>query len=257
MQTEQFPYQPSALGNFILGQSILGYTSPGSLTQIVPAYLYEQYQDDADLQAFVSSFNTLAQGYLNWFNAYPLAIYTAPAVSGSLLDWIGQGVYGIGRPVISSLVQTTRGALSSVPLNAISTNAFLQIRSGTAQIADDDIYKRVLTWHLYTGDGRQMSIPWLRKRVARFLFGVGGSDISANDLLSVQIKQPILPPVGGFGTVPLNTMALNQNDIRTAKAARALEIIVPLSNVAQQFANLLAQGYLAIPFQVFFKVTFQ
>ena len=257
MQTEQFPYQPSALGNFILGKSVLGYTNPGSLTQIVPSYLYEQYQDDADLQAFVASFNTLAQGYLDWFNAYPLSVYTSESVYGNLLDWIGQGVYGVSRPVISSLVQTTRGSLSTVPLNAIATNAFLQIRSGTAQIADDDIYKRVLTWYLYTGDGRQMSIPWLRKRVARFLFGVNGGDISANELLSVQIKQPILPPVGGLGTVPINTMAVNQHDVRTTKAARALDILVPFSNVAQQFANLFAQGYLAAPFQVSFKVTFQ
>jgi len=40
----------------------------------------------------------------------------------------------------------------------------------------DDIFKRILTWNLYKGDGNRFSMRWLKRRIARFLFGVNGID---------------------------------------------------------------------------------
>lgn len=146
------------------------------LQQILGSYLYWQYSDDEDLQAFVAAFNALAQSYLDWFNQTPLAVYTSDGISGLLLDWIGLGIYGIARPVLSTNATSVRGAYAQ---NAYATLAYATLQytaSGTASLSTDDIYKRVLTWHLYRGDGQQFSIFWLKRRIARFLLGVNGSD---------------------------------------------------------------------------------
>ena len=232
----------------MITESFLGVSPP--FQSIIPSYVYRQYSDDADVQAFADTFNGLAQGYLDWFNQTPLAVYTSPGISGTLLDWVGQGVYGITRPVISSLTVSTFGSMNSAPMNTLAMNRFVQRRSGTAQAADDDIYKRVLTWHLYKGDGLQMTIQWLKRRVARFLYGINGSDIQVDDLQNISVMQPGLSSVGSLNTVAMNTKAMNTRVARTGKQRHALEITIPTSLVAQQFAVLLRENYLASPFQV-------
>lgn len=254
MQIENFPYQPSALGNFILGTSVLGAANPGTLSLIIPSYLYAQYSGDESLQAFVSSFNGLAQGYLDWFNNTPLSIYTNASINGPLLDWIGSGIYGISRPVISTLTVSSVGQASSVAVNTLAANRHLIRRSGTVSIVTDDIYKRVLTWHLYLGDGRQMSIPWLRRRVARFLYGENGADFPIDYLPNVGISRPALTPIGAAGGVPVNTAAVDTNKARSKLATRTLQIKIPNNQTGQIFQTLLRSGYLAIPFQVKFTV---
>src|SRR5579875_2210831 len=139
-------------------------TSPTTTTQILGSYLYAQYADDDDLQAFVASYNAIAQGYLDWFNDTPLAIYISASISGALLDWIGQGIYGIPRPVLGVFSSYSVGALNSFVLNTIPIDGALQYSSGSASPVNDDIYKRVLTWFLYRGDGKQMSIDWIKRR---------------------------------------------------------------------------------------------
>jgi hypothetical protein len=165
------------------------------LQTIIPSYLYEQYSDDADLNAFVASFNALAQSYLDWFNATPLGVYTNPNIAGSLLDWIATGVYGIARPVFSS--QTTRyiAGFNSSALNARAVNGQQYFQSGTATIATDDYYKRVLTWWLYAGTSRRFNATLLRLKVARFLFGVNGTDVTLAQAQAVHIQPgPVAPP---------------------------------------------------------------
>lgn len=255
MQTEFFPSQPSTLGSFVLGQSTLGYANTGMFQQVIPAYLYEQYNDDADLLAFVNAYNTLAQGYVDWFNNTPLALYTSANVTGALLDWAATGIYGIPRPVISSLTTKTAGALNSLPMNTASLNKHTIRRGGNAQPASDDIYKRVLTWILYKNDGIQPSLQWLRRRVARFLYGANGSDVSLDEVLNVSIVQPTILAVGSMATVPMNTRAMNTRVARSQKAARTLDIQIPASPIATQFASLLTQGYLPAPFQVSYRVS--
>lgn len=160
----------------------------GSVLQtILPAYLYDQYTDDPDLPGFFQALNGLMQSYLDWYNQTPLSVYTAGTISGPLLDWVGNGLYGIPRPVISSLSTTSAAGYDAVPYNALAYNQYFVTRSSTATIATDDIYKRVLTWAQYAGDGRQASIPWLRRRIARFLYGANGSDIDVGLITNVGI----------------------------------------------------------------------
>jgi hypothetical protein len=146
------------------------------LQNIIPSYLYWEYSDDSDLQAFVSSQNSLAQGYLEWFNQTPLALYTSPSISGPLLDWVGQGIYGIKRPVLASETSSTIAGYNSAAYDTVAYNSLQFFQSGTASIADDDIYKRVLTWNTYRGDGEQFTMGWLKNRVGRFINGANGSD---------------------------------------------------------------------------------
>lgn len=151
------------------------------LQEVIKSYLYLEYSDDDDLQAFVASQNSLAQGYLDWFNQNPLGLYTSPYITGSLLDWIGQGVYNIRRPVLSTGTSYFIAGYNSAAYNTVPYAGNTLIQTGTSYVANDDIYKRVLTWHTYKGDGQVFSIGWLKNRISRFLNGANGSDFPVLD----------------------------------------------------------------------------
>lgn len=192
------------------------------LQEVAPSYLYFQYSDDDDLQAFVAAYNQLAQVYIDWFNQTPLGLYTAASISGSLLDWLATGIYGITRPVIVAQPSTTSssGGYNTNPYNDFPYNGFLFTSTGAvSQIANDDIYKRVLTWILYQGDGHQISIPWMKKRVARFIYGANGSDVSIDQIQFVSINdlpgQTLkLVATGAINGAPANTMAVNSTKLK-------------------------------------------
>lgn len=174
--------------------------TPGAVTlplqSVIPSYVYEQYADDQNIVAFAEAFNALAQGYLTWFNQTAFAVYTGPNIWGDLLDWIGQGIYGIPRPVFSSFSSSFRAGLNALPVNVGAINSGVHTQSGTATIATDDYYKRVLTWWLYAGNGRHFNIELLRQRVARFLYGENGGDITLSQAQTVHIL------AGSVGSAP-------------------------------------------------------
>ena len=159
----------------------------GLLEQIIPMYLYQQYADDSDLQAFVSTFNTLAQGYLSWFTdfyqATPLGVYTSANISGALLDWTATGIYNLPRPIIP-VASSAQGEWDSIDWNTIAWGGLGSQLIGVS----DDIYKRFLTWHLYRGDGFQMSAQWVKRRIARFIYGINGSDFDIGFLQYVNLS---------------------------------------------------------------------
>lgn len=234
--------------------------STDPLQQIIYAYLYQEYQGDPDVQAFFDSYNSLSQGYLDWFNQNPLSVYTSPNISGPLLDWIGQGIYGIQRPVISSV--TSRVISSAYNTGAYDTGPYgvRKVKSsGSVTVVNDDIYKRVLTWHLYLGDGRQMSVMWLRRRVARFIYGTNGSDVPADDFHNISIARSPSGFAGAFGTGPYNTQAYDTRVATKRLTRHSLQIGVPASagQIGQIFQQLVNQGELALPFQIKFSVVFR
>jgi hypothetical protein len=224
------------------------------LAQVVPAYVYGQYADDPDIQSFFAALNEEGQGYTDWFNNTPLSVYTNDNINGPLLDWIGEGIYGIWRPSLSTLSSRSYGSYNTVPYSSLAFNARHKVSSGTAQLANDDLYKRTLTWYTYLGDGRQMSIQWLRRRVARFIFGANGTDVTADTFWQISIVQPALSFAAAYGTPPYNTQAYITRRNRQVSAAHALQIILPPGQISQQFQILMNAGYLALPFQVKFSV---
>jgi hypothetical protein len=199
-------------------------------TQILPSYVYAEYSDDDDIQAFVAAQNSLAQGYLDWFNGTPFAAYTQPGISGPLLDWVGNSLYGIPRPVIGSSSTFRAGAISTFAINTIPVGAEIVTTSGQAQAVSDDMYKRVLTWIFYRGDGKIPSIDWLLRRFSRFLYGVNGTDIQ-------------YPLVAG-STLPTIKVV-----------SSAFTVTVPNNSAGQTLQALVANGALPLPFENTFTVT--
>jgi len=150
-------------------------------SQIIKSYLYQQYQDDLDLKAFVDSFNMQAQDYADWCNSINLPIYTG--LSGLMLDWIGANYYGFPRPSIG----VSSGAIYNIATYNVDT---FGLGSTEFIAASDDVYKRILTWKLYRDDGFFMSINWLKKRLKRFLIGTNGAAprIENTDEISVKVS---------------------------------------------------------------------
>ena len=150
-------------------------SGPTGLLDVIPSYLYQEYSDDDDLQGFVAAQNQQTQAYVDWFNGIDLPVYTK--LSGALLDWVGQGLYGIARPTLYSGRYSSVGALNTYAANTTAPNALIRLGQFTDIAAtSDDVYKRILTWHLFRGDGKQVTARWLKRRVYRFLYGVDGAD---------------------------------------------------------------------------------
>lgn len=166
---DQTQYPPAPVpGNF-------PPAGPVTMLNVLLAYLYKQYEDDNDLQGFVQAYNVYAQLFIDWFNQINLPIYTG--LSGALLDWIGQGLYGIRRPTLFSNVPAADGPFATVAF-AVEPFTTLDIQNNITNVAvtSDDVYKRIVTWHFYKGDGKNLSTTWLRRRITRFMFGANGTD---------------------------------------------------------------------------------
>lgn len=147
----------------------------GTLTQTIPSYLYTEYNDDADLQAFVDAYNSMVQQYVDLFNTINLPIYTGDPISGDLLDWVGEGIYDISRPALPVGHDSVIGPLNTWALNTLAFNTRRVLSGTTFYVVNDDIYKRCMTWALYKGDGKHFTIRWLKRRALRFLIGVNGT----------------------------------------------------------------------------------
>lgn len=185
-------------------------------TKVIPQYLYQQYQDDLDLKAFVDSFNAMAQGYIDWCNQIGIPIYTN--LSGTMLDWIGASLYGLPRPITGN----TSGAV----YNAFKYNK-ANYGTGTvlSVLATDDVYKRILTWKTYRGDGFRMNLGWLKRRIKRFIIGINGTSPAIDTTSEVSIT------IGANNTLNINVHF--PNDVASA-------------NLLVQYIN---SGVLDVPFQ--------
>lgn len=168
---------PAPTNNF--GVANYGPFPPAApaMPKIIPAYLYEQYADDADVQAFFTAYNNFAQAYLNWFNQINLPIYTGPLIVGPVLDWVAEGLYGLTRPVVSSAVANSIGPFNTYMLNTLPFNTIKRTTTSTTLYTiNDDIFKRIITWNFFKGDGPQTYICWIKRRVMRFMLGLNGTN---------------------------------------------------------------------------------
>ena len=213
----------------------------GTLQTIPPSYLYSDFANDDDLQAFVAAYNTYTQKYLNTFNQINLPIYTATNISGALLDWVGNGIYGYPRPSLLGNKTTFIGPLNTYAYNAYNVNASsvsvplnteIEIPAASPNTTDD-IYKRCLTWHFYKGDGNVCTIQWLKRRIMRFLVGTNGVSYNVDNTIPISLT---------FGPGEINIV-----------------ITVTVSGLFTRSTALLLQagiqsGALETPFQYFFNV---
>lgn len=232
-----------------------------SFVNILQSYLYQEYSDDDDLQAFVAAFNSMAQSYLDTFNALNLPVYTGSIIAGSLLDWVGAGLYGLPRPALSSGMLKTTGPFNTYPLNTWALNKFKLIEPNDIIATNDDIYKRILTWHLYKGDGKVFNVRWLKRRIMRFLIGTNGTspNIDDTDQISVtfgpnsEVSIRLLSSISKFSYGALfNTFSLNSR--RFNQFNTIVTQLTPLPNVAV-FKEAVNSGALELPFQFSYTVT--
>jgi hypothetical protein len=171
------PGQPgSGVGVGGVGKPFPTY-SPSGLTKVIPSYLYQEYSDDDDLQEFVEAQNTIQQDYVDTFNAINLPIYTGPIVAGALLDWVGRGLYGMPRPSIGAGLPVQRGPLNTwAPAQLPAINELIQVSVGNVVVTNDDLYRRIITWHFFKGSTKYFSARWLKRRIWRFLYGQDGTN---------------------------------------------------------------------------------
>jgi hypothetical protein len=231
-------------------------SGPTTLTAIIPSYLYQQYADDASLQAFVQAWNAYAQTYLTWFAEGQMANYTVQV--GPMLDWVGTYLYGVPRPFLSSQVTLDEGPFNTYAIDTIAINGWKVLPPQNITAVNDDIYKRVITWNFYKGDGNVFSIPWLKRRVVQFLEGTDGVPISTADThqVSVVISGSIwvITLGDGFRTLnegPFNTFAINSLAINGVTST--FTPITPIEN-GELLAEAVAAGVLVLPFEYDFIV---
>ncbi len=201
------------------------------IQQIIPAYLYTQYANDDNLQALFMSQNDLATQFLLWFNTLNLPIYTGGIVSGALLAWVAEGLYGMLRPPITTgAVKSTEG-INSAPIGTVVINGRRISSNETLQSVNDDIFRRIITWNFYKGDGFTFNTTWLKRRVLRFMLGANGIApvIDKTDWVNITTS-------GTAFTVVVNSVYLS-------------------SSVATMLNSLIQSGACITPFQYTFTVS--
>ena len=203
-------------------------TGPSSTVNVIPAYLYWEYNDDANIQAFFDAYNSYAQSYLNYFNNLNLPVYTGGAVAGPLLDWVAAGLYGILRPRLPTSGTPGRGTFNTYQYNTTKFDSAVPAVNPTYYATSDDTFKRVITWLFYKGDSKVFTIHWLKKRIVRFLNGLNGTDPGIVTTYNVSIKY-------------------------TAKKAATIKVAT--STESTIFAAAVAAGILELPIQTTWTVT--
>ena len=220
----------------------------------IPSYLYEEYNDDDDLQSFVDSYNLMSQQYVDWFNQIGLPVYTGPLISGLLLDWVAQGIYGLTRPVLSSFQSALQGPFNTYEFNELGLNEDELVGPKDIAATSDDVFKRIITWHMYRGDGRYFNVTWLKRRIMRFLYGVNGTDYDAppyqisvsfgiNNQLNITILAGKRTDFAGalFDTGEFNTFDLNSTETTL--------VTFTIPDLAHIFKQAVDTGVLEIPYQ--------
>ena len=224
------------------------------------AYPYAQYQDDDNITGFFMAVNSYCQSnYVDFFNNYLPAVYTNVNINGLFLDWIGQGLYGIVRPYVSSGSVTSLGAYNTSLYNLFQYD-YLKY-SGTIMTlqVNDDLYKRCITWNFYRGDGSQFTVTWLKKRIVRWLLGVNGIPLQVQSTYGVSVQFS-----GSVVTITITNNAVLQSssipntfypDQVTANASTGNNSSSAFSiSMIQALQILLTSGMLILPAQYSYVV---
>ena len=205
-------------------------TATTNVTKTIPSYLYFQYQNDPDLPSLIAAYNTITQNYVDWFNDANLPIYSG--LSGSLLDWIGQGIYGLARPTLAGSSLSVIGQIATYAIDDVPISNLNEVQPTQIFTTPDDIYKRFMTWWLYRGDGYAFTIPWLKRRIYRFLYGINGTD-------------------PGVGFTPNISVTFSESPTPTCN----IVITNAPAPVAQYLEAAIEQQVLALPFRFSYTVT--
>lgn len=193
---------PGDIGCFTIGESGIGVVAdcPPGVTppflKTILSYLYWEYQDDDDLLAFVDAYNNQAQLFANWFNSLNLPIYTGSLLDGDppsvvygvLLEWVISGLYGLPKPVIAEGKSDELGPYDTFAYDTLAYDGHQVITRINYLPTTDDIFRRVLTWHFFKGDGRRFTVRWLKRRVMQFLTGTNGIPVDIDQTYRISVS---------------------------------------------------------------------
>lgn len=157
------------------------------LEDIIRSYLYTQYNDDDNIRAFVTAYNTMAKNIYDWMRTANLPIFVGGYNSGDQLRWIARGIYGVKPPVLASGRQLVIGSFNTFTFNSVPFNTRKVINQSEQVVVSDDLFKRIMTWNFYKGDGFYFTIPWLKRRIMRFLTGINGVDVVNDQHWSISV----------------------------------------------------------------------
>jgi hypothetical protein len=244
---------------------------PTGVDKPIPSYLYQEYSDDDDLQAFVVAYNSMMQDIIDTFRTLNLPIYVQNdpqvpiPVSGALLDWVGEGIYGYPRPSIGSSLFTLYGPYNTMRYNQ---NQFVYNAYGKtypivpSSLVNDDIYRRCLTWHISKRECKQFSIQWLKKRVGKFIYGPNGTQPNIDQTYQISVtfgpyQEVTIRFILGIRTIINGAMYNNNEFTYNNMIYNELDSIytnLPSLPNVQDFANALRCGVLELPFQYTYDV---
>ncbi len=227
-----------------------------NVTQTVPCTPYAQWSDDPDIVAFFTAQTQTAQEALDETNAYQLPVFLAQ--SGALLDWAASSIYGISRPNLTSGGPRAVGPLNTFNLNSEDLNGFSMVNTSKSFLADDTTYQRIIQWNTFKGDGFQFTVPWLKRRVQRFISGSLYPDqtyqvsvrFTAPGAVLISIASAIQTLVGGaFFNDHL------YNDFEPLNGSEVTPLVPPApTEFAGAFQAAIVSGVLQLPFQYTFTV---
>lgn len=234
---------------------------PVTLQKVIKSYLYVQYADDENLQAFVTVFNELAQNYVDTLNGLNLPIYTTDPVKGDLLDWVAEGLWNIVRPVLPTVGSPAVGAFDTYGFNELTINGGIPAGStGDIFYTTDDVFRRVLTWTLFRGDGRVFNVRWIKRRIMRFLFGENGINFNVDQTYRISVTmaanhEVTIGIINNYRTVTnsagFNEGGLNTIDLDGMDSTNIVLAPIPEVSILQL---CFSAGVLETPFQFTFTV---
>lgn len=239
--------------NFVPPSGDFPPSGPTTMLKTINSYLYWQYADDENLQLFFDAYNEFSQQYVDWFATVGLPVYTG--LSGPLLDWVVVGLYGLSRPALPSGKSQNLGALNTYRFNTLTLNVESIVGPPTYYLTDDDIFKRIITWSLFKGDGLNFNIRWLKRRVMRFLTGTDGTAGQTDATYQVSVTFGIGNEIninlqstrryarGGaiFGAGLMNGFRFNE--------LVTTSVMIPISPLVPVFKAAMEAGVLPMPFQ--------
>ena len=228
------------------------------ITQQLPSYPYQQYSDDENVSAFFTAYNELSQTNLDTVNSVELPIFLNQ--SGALLDWCATGIYGIPRQNIPFSNPQIAGLINTFELNTEVLNKYKLIQNSNVYQATDLIYQRIIQWNTFKGDGFNFTIPWLKKRVQRFLTGAIFPDqtyqisvrFTSSTAVTISIHPYITTLVGGslYNENDYNELGISFNTSVTNNVVLTDIFLAPILQAAINNAS----GILQLPFQYTFTV---
>lgn len=225
------------------------------LTQQVPSYLYQEYNDDQYVGSFFEAYNATAQQYLDDTNALQLPIYLNQ--QGDILDWCAWGIYGIQRTNLPVGGPRPFGDLNTFEANQEDLNGFKYITNSNQYVLSDLAYQRIVQWNTFKGDGYEFSIRWLKRRCERFLSGTIFTDqtyqISVRFLDHIHVQITIAPLLRHL----VQSAEYNDSDYSDKMdyngAISATQDLTPIA-LAPILQSGINAGVLQLPFQYTFSV---